>query len=295
MASPAPRPARGPRPADLATGVRSAVHRSGRVPPVALPHLSTSRLARSYAPSPVPSREWTRVMTVPSLALLAASPLASASTTVAGTPASAAPSGHYDAPYAVFDTKGQPVAADHSAFSTSIRIRADSGDDRSAEIGLAIRPERVTAVNGGATAAVNDVAALEGPVLAASISARCHNDVAVSQIVGRTVGRRQGTASLPSDARSRNQDGSTTATVLKFDYTPVAARLSTTGRPHAHRPRTETAGPPRPGGPHHLVRCQCRTSRFRRYRRTSRPLRRTTRRAGGEQSCAPSPPATGRR
>jgi len=91
-------------------------------------------------------------MTVPPLALLAPAP--------APAPASTTPGGHAYAAYAVFATGDQRPAAGPSAFSTSIRIRADSGHGRTADDGLVVGLGRVTAGNGRATPAVHGVTTL---------------------------------------------------------------------------------------------------------------------------------------
>jgi hypothetical protein len=155
-------------------------------------------------------------MTVPPLALLAASALLGAGTTITGTQASITLGSRYDAAYAVFAVGDQPLAAGPSAFSTSIRIRADTGAAQSADGGLAVGAGKVTAGNGQATAVVHDVIALEGLVRAASITARCRNGVVTSRLFGGTVGHLQGRASVAFDVRSKNRDGSTTVIGLQI-------------------------------------------------------------------------------
>lgn len=155
-------------------------------------------------------------MTVPPVALLAASALVSAGTTIASTPASTAPGSRYDAAYAVFATGDQPLAAGPSAFSTSIRIRADSGAARSSDGGLAVGLGRVTAGDGQATAVVHNVTALDGLVYAALVNARCRDGVATSQVFGGTAGCLPGTASVASDVRSKSMDGSTAVIGLQI-------------------------------------------------------------------------------
>ncbi|WP_436528222.1 hypothetical protein [Actinoplanes sp. HUAS TT8] len=183
-------------------------------------------------------------MTMPQLALLAATALTGTGTALAATPP-ASPAPRYDAAYAIFAVGDDPLSAGPNAFSNSSRIRGSSGGARSADGRQEVRWGHTSAGDGQASAAAYDVYLLSGAIRVTAVTALCRNGAAVSQVSGVTISRLHGKATVAFDVRTKNQDGSTT--VIGMQVRVHAGRGSTINVAAATcAPVPDRPTPPRP-------------------------------------------------